>query len=89
MLDLSASEALASLDAALTFAATLSHQSYYLTECKEMLLRRLSAHQSLITATQQLDKATKPEKKEIVCSSTKKITCSDFLFFCYFLGSES
>ena len=66
MLDLSATEALASLDGALTLAATLSHQFLYLTECKEMLLRRLSAHQSLVAATQQLGKATKPEKKEIV-----------------------
>ena len=82
MLDLSASEALASLDGALTFAATLSHQSYYLTECKEMLLRRLSAHQLLITTTQQLDKATKPEKKEIVCSivdSTKLVIVNFFI----------
>ena len=66
MLDVSATEALASLDGALTLAATLSHQTYYFTECKQMLLRRLAAHQALLTATQQLDKATKPEKKEIV-----------------------
>ncbi len=69
LLDLSATEALSSLDGALTMAATLSHQSLYLSECKEMLLRRLSAHQLLVGATQQLGKATKPEKKEIVSTS--------------------
>ena len=67
-LDISATEALVSLDAALTLAATLVHQAYYFNECKEMLLRRLSAHQAFLTATQQLDKATKPEKKAIVSS---------------------
>ena len=65
MLDMSMGEALSSLDAALSLAATLQHQGFYFTQCKAMLLRRLSLLQAFQSAVNQLDKA-KPEKRENV-----------------------
>ena len=65
ILDISVTEALMSLDGALTVAATFSHQTHYFIECKDMLLRRVAVLQALLNATNYLDKA-KPEKKEMV-----------------------
>lgn len=65
MLDMSIGEALASLDAALSLAATIQHQGFYFSQCKDMLLRRLSLLQAFQLAVTQLDRA-KPEKRDNV-----------------------
>lgn len=71
ILDISITEALMSLDGALTVAATFSHQTHYFIECKDMLLRRVAVLQALLNATNYLDKA-KPEKKEVAEKTKEK-----------------